>query len=696
VTSRLSRFRGDGGYDGLQMTHPRSPLPSRARRFTLFAAFALLTGLFPAGVAAAEPPTPDSTDQVLVRYRAETTRAERARVAGDHGLTAVRTSPDGRTQVVVAKGRSPATARRELKADPRVLAVSNNFRRELTDEITEEFFFGDLWGLHNTGQEIDGIEPQIGVADVDIDGLEALRIEKGDASVVVAVVDDGVDFTHPDLADRAWTNPGESGAKATNGLDDDNNGHIDDVHGWDFCNNDNTVSDPGEDFHGTHVAGTIAASLNGTGIVCVAPGVTIMAVKFIDGGPTCGSDDMAVAAIDYAASFGVPIINASWGGSDESDVLDTAIGESGALFVAAAGNAGLNIDAPGGPRFYPANSVQPNVVTIAAIDQTGHLASFSNYGTTSVDISAPGTNILSSIPDQPGGPGQQACNPCWAWIAGTSMAAPHVSGVAALALSALGGTPTPVALRARVLGTGVPLALTAHKTATARLVNAWRAIDVTGPVASPIQRYGINVGSTIGSTVSTTMTWVPATDDLSGVRSYLIKRSLNGGTFTTLASSITTRSYKRSLTFGTPTRFQLFARDGAGNYGAGAIGPSVRAFLLQDSSVRARYSGSWSTASVSTASGGRLHRSTRGGAAVVFTTTARAIAVVGRRGPLNGKAKVYVDGVYRSTISLRKSTSQSKVVVFNASWTSTATHSIKVVVVGGTGRVEIDAFAFLR
>jgi subtilisin family serine protease len=656
----------------------------------------VMTCLVPAtaSVAAAESPAA-AADEVLVRYRADTSPAERAKVAHDHGLTAVKTSRDGRTQVVVAEGRSPATARRELKSDPRVLAVADNHRRELFDEITDEPAFDELWGLHNTGQTISGERTQTGTADIDIDGLEALRLEQGGPDVVVAVVDDGIDFTHPDLASQAWTNPGEAGAKATNGIDDDANGYIDDVHGWDFCNNDNTVSDPDEDFHGTHVAGTIAAALNGTGVVGVAPGIKVMAVKFIDGSNVCGSDDMAVAAIDYAASFDVPIINASWGGPDPSTVIDAAIDDSGALFVAAAGNGnrftgiGINIDA-GGEISYPANSTLANVLTVAAIDQTGHLASFSNYGTTSVDISAPGTNVLSSIPDQSG------CAPCWAWIAGTSMAAPHVSGVAALALSAMGGTPSAVQLRARVLATGVSLAPTVGKTATGRLVNAWRAVDVTGPTASPIDRHGINVGSIVGSTVSTTMTWPAATDSLSGVKSYMIKRSLNGAAWTTLISSTTARSYKRTMSFGTPTRFQLFARDGAGNLGQGAIGPTVTARLLQDGTTIAKYSGKWSSVNLSSASNGKLHRSSSGGAAVVFTTSARAIAIVGRRGPLNGRARIYVDGVYRSTIDLRKSSSQYKVVVFNTSWTSTATHSVKLVVIGGTGRVEVDAFVFLR
>jgi hypothetical protein len=371
-------------------------------------------------------------------------------------------------------------------------------------------------------------------------------------------------------------------------------------------------------------------------------------------------------------------------------VLDQSILESGALFVAAAGNGGANIDASGGPRSYPANSTMPNVVTVAAIDQLGRVASFSNYGTTSVDLSAPGTNVLSAIPDQPG------CNPCWAWIAGTSMAAPHVSGVAALALSVMSGTPTPVQLRARLLGTGARLAPTVGKTVTGRLVNARNAVDVVGPVAAPIDRHGFNVGSIVGSTISTTMTWPAATDALTGVQSYLIKRSLNGAAWTTLISSTTARSYKRTMSFGTPTRFQLYARDGAGNLGSGAVGPTVTATLLQDGTSIAKYAGSWSTVALSSASSGRLHRSTQHGATVEFKTSARAIAVIGRRGPLNGRAKVYVDGVYKSTIDLRKSTWQSKVIVFNTSWTGTATHSVKLVVIGGTGRVDVDAFAFLR
>ena len=200
----------------------------------------------------------------------------------------------------------------------------------------------------------------------------------------------------------------------------------------------------------------------------------------------------------------------------------------------------------------------------------------------------------------------------------------------------------------------------------------------------------------MGSTVSTTMTWPAATDVLSGVKSYLVQRSLDGAAWVTLISATTTRSYKRTMSFGTPTRFRLYATDNAGNRGTGATGPTVTATLRQDvTSATTSYTGKWANVTLSSASGGRLHRSTRAGSTVTFKTTARAIAVVARRGPLNGKAKVYIDGVYKSTIDTHRSTYQSRVVVFNTSWASSATHSVKVVVSGGA-RVDIDAFVFLR
>ena len=667
-------------------------------KITALAASLLLATLVSTGAVAAEPPSPEAADQVVVRYRAGTSKAQREEVARAYGLTKVHGTRNGRTEVLVGKGRSTATIRRQLAKDPNVIAASLNSWRDLDGDPTEEPFFEELWGIHNTGQSVRGI---VGTPDIDIDGLEALQFEKGRSDVPVAVIDDGVDFFHPDLYPTQWINHGESGYISdppgyldNNGIDDDGNGYVDDVYGWDFCNNDNTVGPANGDSHGTHVAGTIGADSTGLGMFGVAPGIAIMSLRAFSDGSSCAAGDAAIiAAIDYAGSFGVRIINASWSGPEASAPLDTAIEESGALFVAAAGNYGANMDG-GGTKQYPAASLVANVLSVAAIDQSGRLADFSNYGATSVDIAAPGTNILSTIPPRTG------CNPCWAYASGTSMAAPHVAGVAGLALSRIlstdGTLPSTSALRSRILATGVPLASTAGKTVTGKLVNSLRAMDTTGPVATPINRHGFNVGTIVGSTVSTTMTWPAATDTLTSVKSYLIKRSLDGGAWTTLITSITTRSYKRAMSFGTPTRFQLYARDVAGNLGKGAVGPTVTATLLQDGTSIAKYTGKWSNVNLSSASGGRMHRSTTSGSTVTFTTSARAIAVIGRRGPLNGQAKVYVDGVYKSTIDLRRSSYKSRVLVFNTSWNTTATHSVKLVVVGGTGRVDIDAFAFLR
>jgi subtilisin family serine protease len=658
----------------------------------------LLATALPTGAAAADPivpprggpsVSPHPSDELIVRYRVDTSPAERRGIARGLGLTTVRSSADARTQLVVGVGRSRSTVRRLLLDDPRVIAVASNDRRELADDVSAEPFFPYEWGLYNNGQTIDGERLQAGIPDIDIDGLEALRLTQGSDDIVVAVVDDGVDFSHPELADRAWTNPGEAGPLATNGIDDDGNGHVDDVHGWDFCNDDATLHDANEDGHGTHVAGTIAGSLDGSGMLGVAPGVRIMAVKFIDNSKACGQDDMAIAAIDYAASFGVPIINASWGGYTPNAVLDLAIAESHALVVAAAGNEGIDMDA--GPRFYPAASSLGNVLSVAAIDQRGRLAAFSNWGARTVDVGAPGTNVLSAHPAVSGCPA-----PCYAWMAGTSMATPHVSGVAALVASTL-GTPSASVLKSRILGRGMALASLRGRTVSGRLVNAWRSVDVTGPTALPVERHAIDVGTILGSTISTTVSW-PAANDPSGVANYVLKRRIGSGGPTTLADGITARSRRSAVPIGSTVRFGVAGRDRLGNVGLTAYGPSVLAGTYQDGTSVATYAGRWSTISSSSASNGRFHRTTRAGASVEFRTVARSIGIVGRKGPANGKANVYVDGVYIRTIDLHRSSTQSRVVVFSHAWPTSGSHRVTVVAIGTAGHpgVDIDAFAVLR
>ena len=296
------------------------------------------------------------------------------------------------------EGQSAEAAVRALERRPDVEYATPN-RKVYPSGYADEPRFSELWGLHNVGQTDSSGTP--GTANVDVNGQEASTVTQGSTSLTVAVIDDGVDFSHPDLAARAWKNPGESGSgKENDGLDDDGNGKVDDVNGWDFVHNDKSVHDPGQDAHGTHVSGTIAASVDGKGIVGVAPNVKIMALKFLDG-PNGGALDDAISAIAYAKSKGAKISNNSWGYSGPPDpALKSAIDNSGQLFVAAAGNDAANNDALN-PANYPASFSSPNILSVAAVNNQGDLAPFTAFGAKTVDISAPGVNILSSVPAAP-------------------------------------------------------------------------------------------------------------------------------------------------------------------------------------------------------------------------------------------------------------------------------------------------------
>ncbi len=267
--------------------------------------------------------------------------------------------------VALPAGATPAevaTATAAIEATPSVQSVSIDHRRYRDLDPTDEPGWPELWAMENTGQKLfGGAAGTGGKPDVDLEARSALAVTTGDPSVVVAVIDDGIDFSHPDLAAQAWTNPGESGGgKETDGIDNDGNGYIDDVHGWDFCHNDNTVHDVNDDFHGTHVAGTIAAALDGQGVVGVAPSVKLMALKFLGDDDACGFDSQAIEAIAYAKHFGVHIANNSWSGRgrlDSAPNLKAAIADSGMLFVVAAGNDGLDNDQEAFPG--PARVVGP-------------------------------------------------------------------------------------------------------------------------------------------------------------------------------------------------------------------------------------------------------------------------------------------------------------------------------------------------
>ncbi len=270
------------------------------------------------------------------------------------------------------------------------------------------------WAMHNGGQTG-------GTADADIDAAEAWDRATGSHGVIVAVVDEGIDLTHPDLGANVWVNPGEI---AGNGLDDDGNGYIDDVRGWDFYHGDASVyDDPGEDRHGTQVAGIIGAvGNNGAGVAGVCWTVRLMPVKFIAYGSGTVAD--AIAALHYAADNGAQVVNCSWGGTSYSESLEAAfraLRDAGVLVVASAGNSAQDTDSH---NHYPSNYDLANIVSVAATNKHDALSGFSNYGLSTVDLGAPGSAVYTTVPG--GNYGD---------FYGTSAAAPFVTGAAALALS---------------------------------------------------------------------------------------------------------------------------------------------------------------------------------------------------------------------------------------------------------------------
>lgn len=315
---------------------------------------------------------------------------------------------------------NPAAIKNTIERLPSVANISTNNVVRAT-EWSNDPESSKLWGLNNQGQVINGVA---GTPDADIDLPEALAHATVQTQVVVGIVDTGIDYNHPDLRDNMWKNPGEI---AGNNRDDDGNGFIDDVYGFNFVNNTGNPMD--DDEHGTHVAGTIAASLNNSqGVAGIASGAAkLMAIKFLDANGS-GTYANAIRALNYAtmmSSRGVnlKVLNNSWGGYGTVPALEDAVNATnaaGMLFVASAGNESNDND--GEFKAIPASYAASNIISVAATNNLDELASFSNYGVATVDLAAPGVGILSTTP----GNRYQSFN-------GTSMAAPHVAGALALA-----------------------------------------------------------------------------------------------------------------------------------------------------------------------------------------------------------------------------------------------------------------------
>jgi hypothetical protein len=292
--------------------------------------------------------------------------------------------------------RRPQSFRDDLNSDP---PPDIHF----SEVIPSDPYFQTLWGLRNRGQSVARVQ---GISGADTHATGAWVFEKGSEQVIVGVLDTGIDLQHEDLKENLWTASSAGGP----------------IHGF---NTFNSAADPQDDNgHGTHVSGTIGAvGDNGLGVVGINWKVSLMAVKVLN---KDGEGDLAgiVEGIDWAVDHGARVINASWGGPDFSQIMRDSIArasQAGVLFVAAAGNEAENNDQVGS---YPANYEEPNVLSVAATDNRDRLAEFSNYGTSRVDLAAPGVGIYSTLPGNHYGA-----------ESGTSMATPHVTGAAALLLS---------------------------------------------------------------------------------------------------------------------------------------------------------------------------------------------------------------------------------------------------------------------
>jgi len=404
----------------------------------------IVSGASPARAAHAVPhpghahPAPAVVPgQLLVGFGAHTTAAQQRSIVHAAGGTVLHRFAS--LHIALVKTAASGRMRADVSGNRHVEFVEPNAIIH-TDAVPNDPSFASQWGLRNTGQTVNFAA---GTPGDDIHAAGAWDVTTGSRAVKVAVVDSGVDAAHPDLAANIWSNPGESCAGcASNGVDDDGNGYVDDAHGWNCLAGSNNPAD--DNGHGTHVAGIIgAAGNNGTGVTGVNWRVSIMPVKFV-GADGSGTTADAICSIQYAVNAGADVINASWGDTDYSQALYDAIAQAdqhGVLFVAAAGNDSANNDST---PHYPASYDLPNVISVAATDSNDNLAWFSDYGDGSVDIGAPGQSILSTWPG--GG---------YRYEDGTSMATPFVSGAAALVKAADPGA-TAVGIKALLMGTADP------------------------------------------------------------------------------------------------------------------------------------------------------------------------------------------------------------------------------------------------
>ena len=432
-----------------------------------------------------KPSQPYAPDEILIKFKSAAPQVKR--LEAQSRVSAVRSHRfrSGAERWKLGPGVDVETALARLRGRSDVEYAEPNYRLSI-ERTPDDPLFSQMYALRNTGQTG-------GTFDSDIDADEAWEVTTGSRAIVVAVIDTGIDYEHPDLRDNMWVNEREI---PDNGVDDDDNGFVDDWRGWNFVNNDNDPYDDND--HGTHVAGIIGAvGNNGQGITGVCWQVRIMSVKFLNSWGW-GTTADAVEAIDYAAMMGASIINASWGGTGFSQTLLDSIhaaGERDVLFVAAAGNSRQDLDFY---PFYPAAFGDPVILSVAATNSRDQLADFSNVGRVAVDLAAPGVDILSTIP-----------NGNYEMHSGTSMAAPHVAGAAALVRSVVPGLGALV-LKQMLMDQGDIRSSLLNRTVSGRRLNAYRSI----PQAESIPPAAVtNLAAIDTSAMTVLLRWSATGDD---------------------------------------------------------------------------------------------------------------------------------------------------------------------------------------
>lgn len=483
-----------------------------------------------------------ATDSILVRFKPSANASDKAQARGlvnavshrSYGLVR------GLENMRLKAGQGVTDAVDKLSRLPFVEYAEPDFIVHKT--ATNDTYYGLLYAIENTGQDIRG---QLGVADADMDVVEAWPTQTGDPNQLIAVIDEGVQHDHPDLAGNMWTNSGEVPG---NGVDDDGNGFVDDVYGYDFYSNDGDPMDEGG--HGTHVAGTICAEANnGIGMVGVVHQCNIMALRFL--GPQGGSTSDGIASLDYAVQMGAKISNNSWGGGGYSQALYNAIAaarDADHIFLAAAGNGGSDGvgDNNDSVPHYPSNYNLPNVISVAATDNRDNRAGFSNYGAVSVDIGAPGVDIASTY-----------INDGYVWNSGTSMATPNVAGVVALIRSQNPGWNYQQVID-HLYATARPAASMAGITTTGKIANAAAAVATVEPPSPPAAPSGLMVDSVTETSVS--LSWADNADNESA---FVIER--DGQELSQTVGANVTSFTDSGLAGATTYSYRVKARNTAGD-----------------------------------------------------------------------------------------------------------------------------------